>query len=120
MPAAAPPSASLPVAPVRKPPAIELAALPPLPNPPSVLEPIPLMAAAPPARQPSTKPVFHDLFHSDSRGAVSAVVAELWTAGQGARMAGHGVASRGTSPDAAESSRPVDVFGLTQHRRART
>jgi hypothetical protein len=98
---------------------IEIAALPPL------LPPLPANAATSPpqvgdlpvhALQQSaapSRPVFHNLFHDDGRGPVSAVVAELW----GGKPATGPVGASQSQPDRKE---PLDVFGLTQHRRAQS
>jgi hypothetical protein len=120
-------------APIKRMPAIEVAALAPVTAIAAAAAPVTANTAAPtpvpmtkveatPLSQPSRpappRPVFHELFHDDGRGIgrgpVSAVVAELWGPKTGSGASGPSL-SRAPGVDV-----PVDVFGLTRHQRARS
>ena len=107
-------------------PNVEVASLAPLPGTPPMAEWAPSRAPAAPTpsapiapvavAKASSRPMFYDLFRDEGRGAVAAVVAELW----GARSAAAGAPAATGAASRQGSSAPVDVFGLTQHQRARS
>jgi hypothetical protein len=96
-----------------------VAARTPVPNAPPVLNtredsPVSTVAFA-----ADTRPVFHGLFRSEGRGAVSPVVTELW--GAGAKPAARVELARAVTPSAAPTTvtsttgrigAPLDLFSF--------